>query len=250
MEDIDKVLAYEIKKDIADRYFSFRKIIEQDSTAYLTSILAATIDLEASVGLDLIRLYILLGDPQLIKEFQDLTTIAYDLFYDPYICSSPTIKSRLFAGLPVKGLTRKSRFKHLFFMLYQRVQEQSVNYQQTRNQLAEDQETISEQIKLFYRKNDLQNILSFLRSLDRNDQHASLQTGAPNSEGSDLESKMHLTPPEAPAGLLPDVPVLPSLEKIKKRLQPLLDQALAQQPELDLKSLCNGSALSWRSTTS
>jgi hypothetical protein len=246
MEDIDKVLAYEIKKDIADRYFSFRKMIEEDSTAYVTSILEATVELEASVGLDLIRLYILLGEPVLIKEFQDLTGIADDLFYDPYICSSPTIKNRLFAGLPVKGLTRKSRFKHLFFTLYQRVQEQSVKYQQTRNQLAEDQETISEQIKLFYRKNDLQNILSFLRSLDHNDQHASLQTGAPNSEGGNLESRMHLTPPEAPAHLLPDVPVLPPLEKIKKRLQPLLDHALAQQPELNTKSLCTGSDRSWQ----
>jgi hypothetical protein len=238
MEDIDKVLAYEIKKDIADRYFTFRKMIEQDSGAYEKAVIEATIELEASVGLDLIRLYILLGDPPLIRDFQALIGIDSDLYYDPYICSSPTIRKRLFAGHPVKGLTRRSRLRLLFSSIYRRLQAQSVTYQETRTQLIEEQETINQQIVLFHRKNDLQNILSFLRSLDLDDNHAVLQTTPENGDQGALERKLELTPPEPAESLLPDVPALPPLETIKKPLFALLDRVLAHQPELDVKTLC------------
>ncbi|MCB2215903.1 hypothetical protein [Desulfofustis glycolicus] len=239
MEDIDKVLAYEIKKDIADRYFNFRKMIERDSAAYIKAVLDATVELEASVGLDLIRLYILLGEPSLIRKFQALIGIAHDLYYDSYICSSPTIRKRLFAGYPVKGLTRRSRLRLLFSSIYRRLQTQSVTYQETRNQLIEEQETIREQITLFYQKNDLQNILSFLRSLDHDESHAILQTNTTSGDRSALERKLEMVPPEPADNLLPDVPVLPPLKTIKKPLFALLDTALKNPPELDVKTLCS-----------
>jgi hypothetical protein len=238
MEDIDKVLAYEIKKDIADRYFSFRKMIERDSAAYDKAIIDATVELEARVGLDLIRLYILLREPKLIRDFQTLIGIDPDLYYDPYIFSSPTIRKRLFAGHPVKGLTRRTRLRLLFSSIYRRLQTQTVTYQETRNHLIEEQETISQQITLFYQKNDLQNILSFLRSLDHDENHAVLQTTPSNGDQSALERKLELTPPEPADNLLPDIPVLPPLETIKKPLFILLDKVLANQPELDVKALC------------
>lgn len=240
MDDIDKVLSYQIKKEIADRYFSFRKMIEQNSAAYLDAIVNATTLYEAGVGIDLIRVYIMLQDPALIRRFQDLIAINHDLFYDSYICSSPTIRERLFTGLCSHGITRRSRFKHLFFDIYLKLQDTVAEYRATRQDLTEEQETISEEIKLFYRKNDLRYILSFLRSLDRNTDATSLLDGgvSPSDSDTSLESKMELTPPQETLLVLPAIPAIPPLKEIKSELLVLIKQALKNQPGLDVRTFC------------
>ncbi len=240
MEDIDKVLAYEIKKEIADRYFTFRKLIEVDSAAYLDAVLAATVQFEAHIGLDLIRLYILLKDPELIRRFQQMLTIEHDLFYDPYICSSSTIRQRLFAGQCMDGLTRKARYKKLFFTTYERLQAHSITYKKTCDELMEEHDVITKQITLFYRKNDLSYILPFIRSLDQSTQPSAMLEGARDDGfASSMEKKMLLTPPDDAQTLLPHLPVLPPLKAIKKELLVLIDRALRNQPRLDVRMFCH-----------
>lgn len=240
MEDIDKVLAYQIKKDIADRYFGLRKLIEQDSAAYLDTIVDATTEFEAGIGLDLIRLYILLCEPDLIRQFQQLLDLDGDFFYDAYLCSSPTIRARLFASEACPGITRRMRYQRLFFSIYERLQARSESYRRTRQEIEEQWETIVEQINLFYRKNDLQNILSFIKTLDQHDEHL-LTGGRPDpGDRAALENKMHLQPPDSVETLLPRMPVLPSLDLVKERLLPLLKIAFRAQPELDVKAFCRG----------
>lgn len=41
MEDVTKAITYEIKQDIANRYFGFRKRIETESGQYLLSLQSA-----------------------------------------------------------------------------------------------------------------------------------------------------------------------------------------------------------------
>jgi len=243
MEDIDKVLAYEIKKDIAERYFSFRRLIEQDSASYLESVLQTSASFEAGIGLDLVRIYILLKDQDLIEKFQRLVNIPADLFFDPYICTSPTIRQRLFVGLRVKGFTRKRRFIRTFTEIYRRLRASTVSYRQTVEQLTEEHETIVEQIKLFYRKNDLNNILSFIRSLDH-PESAYMLEGAPPNDGyrESMDSKMQITAPQSAASLLPDIPALPPLESISQELRLLAKSAFLRQQDLDLKKLARTSS--------
>ena len=66
MLDLNTTLAFEVKKEIADRYFGFRKIIEEDTNEYQKKVIASALELEDKIGFDLVRLYVLLKDTSLI----------------------------------------------------------------------------------------------------------------------------------------------------------------------------------------
>jgi len=51
MEDFAQTLAFEVKKEIAERYFGFRKSIEEDSDDYQKEIISSTIVLEQKLAL-------------------------------------------------------------------------------------------------------------------------------------------------------------------------------------------------------
>ena len=118
MLDLNTTLAFEVRKEIADRYFGFRKIIEEDSDAYQKDIIAGSLELEEKIGFDLVRLYVLLRDNALIDDLFRITGLGEILFYDQYVSKSPTIRKRVLADIPVHGLTRKRRFQNMFFDIY------------------------------------------------------------------------------------------------------------------------------------
>ena len=64
-----------------------------------------------------------------------------------------------------RGLTLKGRFKNAIIDAYERLTDHVDQYRESFEELVEDRDVISEEIKLFYQKNDLGTILSFLRSL-------------------------------------------------------------------------------------
>ena len=116
MDDFAKTLAFEVKKEIAERYFGFRKIIEEDSDDYQQEVINSALLLETEIGFDLLRIYALLQKDELIKEFYTLTGLGNVLFFDTYVSSSPTIRKRLFQDQHVHGFLRKSRFAICFWM--------------------------------------------------------------------------------------------------------------------------------------
>ena len=121
MEDFAKTLAFEVKKDIAERYFGFRKIIEEDSDAYQKEVISSTLVLETQIGFDLLRIYALLQEDELIQGFYEITNLGEVLFFDSYVSSSPTIRKRLFEDQEVHGFFRKSRFWESFFVAWRPV---------------------------------------------------------------------------------------------------------------------------------
>ena len=105
--DITKFLSYEIKKELAERYFGFRKLIEEDKDTLEKDLRHSKQTIGNRIVLDLSRLYILLRDESLIDQFLTLTGLGEKFFYDPYILTSPTIRARVFSGVKAKGLTAK-----------------------------------------------------------------------------------------------------------------------------------------------
>lgn len=83
MNELDQILSLEFKKEVADRYFGFRKLIEDDIKAYNEQLLVSFRHLEQTIGLDLIRLYILLKHPNLIEKFFKLTGLEDNIFLIP-----------------------------------------------------------------------------------------------------------------------------------------------------------------------
>ncbi len=235
--NIDKALAYEVKKEIAERYFGFRKVIEEDIEDFDNKILQSALRLEQKIGFDLIRLYILLKDDRLIHEFIVISGLEQKLFYDPYLLESPTIRKRVFARQTVHGFTRAGRFKNLILDTYASLCRHIHEYRKKFEELAEDQQTIVEEINLFYRKNDLSQIMGFLRTLDNQGLMTSGMAGSINTGiGSGLEKKLQVAPPKPVDQLLPmlNQPLPPAA--IRKKLVGIIERAFRLQPDIEVRN--------------
>jgi len=235
MESIDNYLTFEVKKEIAERYFGFRKIIEEDTSTYLNNVLETSHELETSIGHDLIRIYTLLDNESLIFDFLKETGLPERFFFDSYINTLPK-KDGIFAQQKFRGITRKGCLHNMFFDTYDRLCQHIQKYRRTFEKLQEDHETICQQINIFYRKNDIETIFHFLRSLDTSSiAHSAVSVNTPLK--GDLENKLRILPPPAVDELLPSLPEIPTPGKIRRKLKSLVTEACQRQPLLDLRSL-------------
>ena len=108
--NVEDILAVELKREIAERYFGFRKMIEEDTLDLTEKIKYQLSILEKRISYELVRIYILLKDEKLIHDFMELTGWEEKLYYDPYITESPTIRKKVFKGIKIRGLTRAGPF--------------------------------------------------------------------------------------------------------------------------------------------
>jgi hypothetical protein len=236
-DDINKVLALEIKKEMADRYFGFRKLIEDDIQDYDDQVLTSHIRLEQKIGFDLVRLYILLKDEALIHEFFQVAGLDHLIFYDPYLGESPTIRKRVFANQRIRGLTRVGRFKNMVFDTYENLNRDINEYRENLVKLTVEQETIAEEIKLFYKKHDLGTMMDFLRGLEGGGTYTSgpMAGGILSQTGEKLERKMKVQPPPPVDEQLPDIPPVAPLSEIKKQLKKIVARAFKSHADIDIK---------------
>ena len=224
--NFEDILAVELKREIAERYFGFRKMIEEDTLDLTEKIKFQLSILEKRISYELVRIYILLKDDRLIHEFMELTGWEEKLFYEPYITESETIRKKVFKGIKIRGLTQGGRFKNLVFDAYERLVEHVEHYRENREELETARETISEEIKLFYRKNDIGNIMGFLRSIDSNGgSEGSMGIKPDAGSKSTLENKMQIKEPPPIDSDLIDIPPLMPLPNISKELKKLVDKA-------------------------
>jgi len=224
--DITKFLSYEIKKELADRYFGFRKLIEEDKDTLEKDLRHSNQTIGNRIVLDLSRLYILLQDEALIDQFLNLTGLGEKFFYDPYILTSPTIKARVFSGVKAKGLTASGRFKNLLMCLYEALIIDIEEYRERLTELIDSQAIIEEEIKIFYQNNDLSSIMGFLRNIDGDKStHGSLEGGLRSGFSESIENKMKIPPPPRVIEELPVLPPLAPLPQIKKEIKKLAEQA-------------------------
>ncbi len=225
---ISDALCYEIKRDIANRYFGFRKLIEEDTLALSEKIRQYSFILEKRISFDLIRIYILLRDETLIQSFLTLTNLPEDIFYDPYLAQSENIRKRVFEGVRFRGLTKKACFTNAVVDCYERLIEHTGQYREQFAELVARQEMISAEIDLFYRKNDLGSILGFLRGLG-DSTNSSMQGGLEPKLAMELDNKLRITPPPPIDQLLPVIPPLMPIAAIRRQLKTIISQAFNQQ---------------------
>lgn len=228
MENIGKHLSVEVKQEIAKRFFGFRRTIEKDTATYLKNIEKASIELEQSVGHDLIRIYHLLKKHDLISRFCQLTGLAETLFYDAFINTEPR-KQTIVGSQKKRGFTRRGCLHNMFFDAYEQLYNDILNYQKTYDSLEEDHATLCEQINIFYRKNDIETIFQFLRSLDDGSMG---ETGFAQNQNATkkLDAKLRLTPPSPVSELLPSISPIPKTRQIRAKLRELITRASKQQP--------------------
>jgi hypothetical protein len=223
--NVEDFLALEVKREIAERYFGFRKMIEEDSLDLIEKMKYQLSILETRISFELIRIYILLQDEDLIHEFMKLTGWVERLFYDPYITESPTIRQRAFRGIKIRGLTRAGRFKNLVFDAYERLVAHVEHYRQHLEEIKTSHDTINSEIELFYRKNDIGNIMGFLRSMEGEESRDTMGIGPDVGAADTFEHKMRLEKPPPIDPKLINIPPLVQLPNIRKELKKLVDKA-------------------------
>jgi hypothetical protein len=220
--DIAKVLSYEIKKELADRYFGFRKLIEDDKESFAREVRHCTVTLEQKIGLDLARIYILLHDEELIRRFLVLTGLEEEIFYDPYLLESATIRERVFESTRSHGFTRRGRFVNLVLDGYRTLEWHVAKYREQFGRLSEELQTIQEEITVFYRKNNLGSIMNLLRNLNAPASGGDFFGGGPSEAH---EEKLRIEPPAPLEQQLPILPPLASLAEIRRPLKKLAREA-------------------------
>jgi hypothetical protein len=224
--NVEDAITYEVKREIADRYFGFRKLIEDDTRSLADQVQQHTRILEKRISFDFIRIYILLKDEELIKDFLNLIGIQEELFYDPYLTESPTIRQRVFEKVCFRGLTSKGCFENAIVDSYERLTEHISQYRETFAELLDNQEMIKEEIKLFYKKNDLGSIIGFLRSLGEFNLGGNhMQGGIETDIAGELEKRLQIPQPDPIEHFLPVLPPLPPLSAIKKELKKIINRA-------------------------
>lgn len=226
--DISQFLNYEIKKELADRYFGFRKLIEEDKKLLLHEIYLHNRTVGQRIVNGLNRMYILLRDEKLIQQFLELTGLEEKIYFDPYVLTSPTIRAQVFDGVKSRGLTAAGRFKHLVMGTYDQLVLDVQEYREKYEKLIESQETIEEEIKIFYRKNDIGTIMSFLRNMDGHSESGGVMQGTLDTGFSEsMEKKLRISPPVQVALEIPVITPLIPLSQIKKHLKKLAEQAFS-----------------------
>jgi hypothetical protein len=235
MEDFTKALTFEIKKDIADRYFGFRKRIETESNEYLEKLQAAGDGKTAEIIADVERMHCLLRKEDLFRSFVDFLQLP-DILTSSMACSMacatinpqcPSQWQTLFAGQKGKGLTRSRRYRNLAYGIYRSLSDNIAAYRDIFTRLEEEYEDIREEIDSFYRKNDLSSILNFLREIDNPGgfHNGILQADRASLAGRDMDQELRIKPPPPVSSRMHSLVQPPPLQEAKATLDGLLKLA-------------------------
>ena len=227
---LEDIMASEIKRDIAMRYFGFRKLIEEDELALSEKARHYSYILQKRISFDLIRIYVLLRDDELITSFLDLIGLHKDLFYDPYLSQSLNIINRVLTCQRFHGLFRSSRFTNYILDCYENLTRHAEQYRERVKELQEDRAFITAEIKEFYKQNDLNVIIHFLQSMDDPKTTGSLQGGTEVGLAEGLDQKLQISPPQPIEQTMTILPPLQPLARIKPALKTLAKRAYKIQP--------------------
>ncbi len=226
-QDISKVLTYQIKREIAERYFGFRKLIEDDKAALLQRITDHARILERIRDQDLARICLLLKDDYLITSFLNLAGLSQKILTLSSRQDDNALRSLLQDEFEVWGFSLASRFRKLVYKCYEGLYHRGEKYRQGYAGLMEERELINEEIHLFSQRHDLGEIMGFLRSLEAVDTPGNSIAGSiEHGVFEDLDRKMRIDPLPSLEKYLPFLPSLSPPEMIHKMLNRLADQAL------------------------
>ncbi|WP_297057188.1 hypothetical protein [Thermosulfurimonas sp.] len=222
-EDLAESLSLEVKREIAERYFTHRKVIEEEIEEYQEALKNFERE-EEKILRELLRLMVLLKDPDLLERFEEITGLHLKPYYDEYILSSPTIRKRLFRKLRSRGFTSKGKFLRLFEDTYKRLWEKLPLYQRKLSFLEHWARRINEDIEEFHREYDLGSIFAFFSSLEGgtpSEMAVSIEGGS--REG--LEEQLRFARVPSPQGRFVDLKGLPRWKEVSGKLLALAKEA-------------------------
>ncbi len=239
MQDINKMLSFEVKKEIADRYFGFRKLIEKDIINYKELTETALKLFKKNIIMDMARIKFLLNYQEIIYMFLKITGLSEMERIVARPEFSVDVKKIDLEHIPIRGITRKRRFSNMLFSLYNNLSMDIKSYRVFYKQIEQEQQTISEEVKLFYQKNDLGIIMDFFRNLDGPGSYKTgeMEGGLTPGTSKKLEEKMRVTPPLPTDQTLPILPLPHPPGEIKGKLKQIADTSWSRQGKPNITEL-------------
>ncbi|MDK9705835.1 MAG: hypothetical protein OEL83_02185 [Desulforhopalus sp.] len=227
MEDFAKAIAYEVKQEIASRYFGFRTRIERESEDFLARLKETGQELDARLRLDLCRMQFLLWEPRLFCDFLLLAGLPREYTLGLTKRQNTPLVKELFTAVRGKGFTRWRRFRRLATTIYLSLAEDIAAYYEAYLDLQEEHAEICEEIAIFERNNDLSDILCYLRNLDVSDSERSrlLPAGPTIHAGTSFEQDLRIPLPAPVDKVLTVLKLLPPLNEVDEQFTGLLKQA-------------------------
>lgn len=152
---IGEALNREIKKEIAEEYFSQRIALEQSWLEY------------KKLDLNVKRFISMLDNKDLIEEVEKITHFPLNKFHAQQSSESANLRKTFFEKLKKKpfGLTTKSKFIRLFVEIYQDLIDAYKSYKNALIKVEEVYKNLKTKIEHFYKKYDLGQILAFIAGL-------------------------------------------------------------------------------------
>lgn len=164
-EDIAEALGLEVKKEIADAYFSDKLLLEKDWEEYKED-LKKLAKSEEALLLNACRLLLMLQSKELMDDFEKITNFSLKECFDPQILESINIKRRLFKDLPKPfALTSKSRFVKLFFEIYEDLLRTYKKYLKDLQEMEDRYRDLKNRTTDFHKRYNLGEILGFFKRL-------------------------------------------------------------------------------------
>lgn len=230
--DISAALLYQVKKEIAERYFGSRKTIEEEKTVLRGHIQAHRDTIGKTVYEDFRQIYQLLGTEKLVEEFCEIVGLETKLFYDRYLQETGDIKARPVAPIKVHGLTESGRYKNFLLDCYKRLLDDLKLYREGYYDLMEECLIINEEIKQLTANYNLNEILTFVRSIEDVGSVAGVlgETIVP-TQREDLEKKLAISKLNCPGKDIVEIPPLPGSSQVKTKLKHLAEKAYQTRKE-------------------
>lgn len=236
--DIEKALAYQVKKEIAERYFRARKVIEEDSTNVKRMIGELTMIYERKLAPAMLRIYALFMDEDLIEEFLGAVGWKGRPFLDDYISNSEEIRKGLMQGMESHGWLKGSRFANMVLDTYEELYESYMDFDDLREEILDELAVIKEELVQFERNYSLDEIMSFLRNLNFEEEATvkALGKNIDSSKMGELEKKLAFPDISSIEDQMPDVPRLPAPDKFREKLKAMAHEAY-ERHEDEIKQL-------------
>ena len=175
--DIEKALAYQLKKEIAERYFALRKLIEDD-TANAKELLERLDKVyQKRIRPALLRIYVLLSDEDLIREFASMLGLKNPPFMEEYSRLSKPEKHQLIQDLEPHGWFKESRFLNMLLDSYKQLYREWEQYHELREEVLDELQIVKEEMDQFTKNYSLDEIMHFLRTLNVENESASKALG-------------------------------------------------------------------------
>ena len=239
MEDFANAIAFEVKQEIADRYFGFRTRIENQAKEYLAKLRDTSKEFTSRIQLDLCRMQFLLREPSLFRSFLHLIDLPLEEAIN--LCSRQASPKgqELFLAMRGEGFTRWRRFRGLAMLVYRSLAENITTYRDIYLLLQEEHTEICTEIDKFQHQNDLCDILSFLRNLDcpDTDRLKFLHSSSALQPGEAFARDLRIVPPAPVTEAMILLKPPPPLKEIKEQLTELLKQALVRHDSSQLTTL-------------